>query len=78
MCVFHWACVFFTGHDHGFVLLTIHQLIQVVVDDHDMDISHVIRGSDHISNTPRQIAIYDNMGYPLNSSTMNPNLIPKT
>jgi glutamyl/glutaminyl-tRNA synthetase len=33
-----------------------------VVDDHDMDISHVIRGSDHISNTPRQIAIYDNMG----------------
>ena len=32
------------------------------MDDHDMDISHVIRGSDHISNTPRQIAIYDNMG----------------
>jgi len=33
-------------------------LLAVVVDDHDMDISHVIRGSDHISNTPRQLQIY--------------------
>ena len=31
----------------------------VVVDDHDMQISHVIRGEDHISNTPKQILIYD-------------------
>src|SRR5262249_17461261 len=30
----------------------------VVVDDIDMRISHVIRGSDHISNTPKQILIY--------------------
>jgi len=30
----------------------------VVVDDVDMAISHVIRGSDHISNTPKQVAIY--------------------
>lgn len=30
----------------------------VVVDDMDMDISHVIRGEDHINNTPRQINIY--------------------
>jgi len=31
----------------------------VVVDDLDMKISHIIRGEDHISNTPRQIAIYE-------------------
>ena len=31
----------------------------VVVDDHEMDITHVIRGEDHISNTPRQIAILE-------------------
>jgi len=30
----------------------------VVVDDHEMGISHVIRGEDHISNTPRQLAVY--------------------
>ncbi|PPE04773.1 glutamyl-tRNA synthetase [Entomoplasma ellychniae] len=30
----------------------------VVVDDHDMDITHVLRGEEHISNTPRQILIY--------------------
>jgi glutamyl-tRNA synthetase len=30
----------------------------VVVDDHDMEISHVIRGDDHLSNTPKQIMIY--------------------
>ena len=29
--------------------------LTVVVDDHDMEISHVIRGDDHINNTPRQI-----------------------
>ncbi len=29
------------------------------LDDHDMRISHVIRGEDHISNTPKQIAIYE-------------------
>lgn len=30
----------------------------VVVDDHGMDISHVIRGEDHVSNTPKQILLY--------------------
>ncbi|MEO0202113.1 MAG: glutamate--tRNA ligase [candidate division WOR-3 bacterium] len=30
----------------------------VVIDDHFMDITHVIRGDDHISNTPKQILIY--------------------
>lgn len=35
----------------------------VVVDDHDMKISHVIRGDDHLTNTFRQIQIYDAMGW---------------
>jgi glutamyl-tRNA synthetase/nondiscriminating glutamyl-tRNA synthetase len=34
----------------------------VVVDDVQMAITHVIRGEDHISNTPRQILIYDALG----------------
>lgn len=34
-----------------------------VVDDTDMKITHVIRGDDHISNTPKQIAIYETLGY---------------
>ncbi len=35
----------------------------VVVDDHEMEITHVIRGEDHISNTPKQILIYNAMGF---------------
>ena len=31
----------------------------VVIDDHLMEISHVLRGDDHISNTPRQLMIYE-------------------
>lgn len=34
-----------------------------VIDDHLMDISHVIRGEDHLSNTPRQILIYQALGW---------------
>ena len=34
----------------------------VVVDDIDMEISHVIRGDDHVNNTPRQINIYRALG----------------
>lgn len=34
-----------------------------VVDDHEMGITHVIRGDDHISNTPRQLVIYEAMGW---------------
>ena len=33
----------------------------VVVDDFEMEISHVIRGDDHLSNTPKQIIIYNNL-----------------
>jgi glutamyl/glutaminyl-tRNA synthetase len=36
--------------------------LAVVVDDHLMEISHVIRGEDHISNTPKQILIYEALG----------------
>ncbi|MCL6471592.1 MAG: glutamate--tRNA ligase [Firmicutes bacterium] len=35
----------------------------VVIDDHDMDITHVIRGDDHLSNTPRQVLLYQALGY---------------
>jgi glutamyl-tRNA synthetase len=35
----------------------------VVVDDHDMGITHVIRGDDHLTNTFRQLQIYDAMGW---------------
>ena len=34
-----------------------------VVDDHLMKISHVIRGDDHLSNTPRQILVYQALGW---------------
>jgi glutamyl-tRNA synthetase len=37
----------------------------VVSDDIAMDITHVIRGDDHISNTPKQIALYRALGRPL-------------
>ncbi|MBW1971849.1 MAG: glutamate--tRNA ligase [Deltaproteobacteria bacterium] len=37
----------------------------VVVDDATMGITHVIRGDDHVNNTPRQIQLYKALGYPL-------------
>lgn len=37
----------------------------VVVDDADMNVSHVIRGQDHISNTPKQIHIYNALNKPI-------------
>jgi glutamyl-tRNA synthetase len=39
--------------------------LAVVVDDLDMRITHVLRGDDHISNTPKQIALYRALGAPL-------------
>ena len=36
----------------------------VVVDDVTMKITHVIRGTDHLSNTPKQILCYEALGYP--------------
>lgn len=35
----------------------------VVIDDHLMAITHVIRGEDHISNTPRQLLVYKSLGF---------------
>jgi glutamyl-tRNA synthetase len=36
-----------------------------VVDDHEMQITHVIRGDDHISNTPKQVILYEALGLEL-------------
>jgi glutamyl-tRNA synthetase len=36
----------------------------VVVDDATMGITHVLRGDDHLNNTPRQIQMYEALGYP--------------
>jgi glutamyl-tRNA synthetase len=38
-------------------------MLAVVVDDHDMAVTHVIRGDDHLRNTFRQIPIYEAMGW---------------
>jgi glutamyl-tRNA synthetase len=40
-------------------------MLAVVVDDHDMNISHVVRGDDHLTNTFRQIQIYRAMNWNL-------------
>jgi len=37
----------------------------VVVDDAEMKITHVIRGDDHLSNTPKQVALYEALGFPV-------------
>jgi len=37
----------------------------VVIDDIDMRITHIIRGDDHLANTPRQIQLYEAFGHPL-------------
>jgi glutamyl-tRNA synthetase len=38
-------------------------MLAVVVDDHDMNVSHVIRGDDHFTNTFRQVLLYQAMGW---------------
>lgn len=40
-------------------------MLAVVVDDHDMGVTHVIRGDDHLRNTFRQVPIYEAMGWPV-------------
>ncbi len=37
----------------------------VVVDDRAMGVTHVLRGDDHLNNTPRQVLLYEALGYPL-------------
>src|SRR3954447_17104609 len=38
-------------------------MLAVVVNDHDMDVTHIIRGDDHLINAARQSQIYDAMGW---------------
>ncbi len=62
----HGPIEFDNEHIESFVILrsdthpTYH--LSVVVDDIDMAITHVVRGDDHISNTPKQVLIYNAFG----------------
>ena len=38
-------------------------MLAVVVDDHDMGVTHVVRGDDHLNNAARQMMIYDALGW---------------
>lgn len=38
-------------------------MLSVVVDDHDMGVTHIIRGDDHLTNATRQASIYEAMGW---------------
>ncbi|HEY4943909.1 MAG TPA: glutamate--tRNA ligase [Rhizomicrobium sp.] len=40
-------------------------MLAVVVDDHDMGVTHVIRGADHLNNAARQLQIIEQMGWPV-------------
>ncbi len=40
-------------------------MLAVVVDDHDMDVTHIIRGDDHLTNSASQIHIYEALGWPV-------------
>jgi glutamyl-tRNA synthetase len=40
-------------------------MLAVVVDDHDMGVTHIIRGDDHLTNGARQTQIYNAMGWPV-------------
>jgi glutamyl-tRNA synthetase len=40
-------------------------MLAVVVDDHDMGVTHIIRGDDHLTNAARQKQIYDGLGWPV-------------
>ena len=60
--------VSFNSNDFGdFVILKSNGIptynFAVVIDDHIMDITHVLRGEEHLSNTPKQLFIYDYFGW---------------
>jgi glutamyl-tRNA synthetase len=40
-------------------------MLAVVVDDHDMGVTHVIRGADHLNNAARQMQILEQLGWPV-------------
>jgi len=62
----HGAIAFDNANIEDFVVLrsdgqpTYH--LSVVVDDIDMEMTHVVRGDDHISNTPKQVLLYEAFG----------------
>jgi glutamyl-tRNA synthetase len=47
-------------------------MLAVVVDDHDMQISHIIRGDDHLTNAARQILLYKSLGWAVPTMTHIP------
>ena len=47
-------------------------MLAVVVDDHDMDITHIIRGDDHLTNAARQTQIYQALGWTVPSMSHIP------
>jgi glutamyl-tRNA synthetase len=47
-------------------------MLAVVVDDHDMEITHIIRGDDHLTNAARQIVIFEAMGWDVPEMTHVP------
>ncbi len=49
----------------------------VVVDDVDMGVTHVVRGDDHVANTPKQIALYQSLGYDLPAFAHVPMILGK-
>ena len=59
--------VFRTENLDDFIILrsdgTPTYMLAVVVDDHDMEVTHIIRGDDHLTNAARQIIIYNGMGW---------------
>jgi glutamyl-tRNA synthetase len=65
----HGEISFENEHIEDFVILrsdrqpTYH--LSVVVDDVEMAITHVVRGDDHVSNTPKQILLYEAFGAPV-------------
>jgi glutamyl-tRNA synthetase len=65
--IVHGKTVFNNNEIDDFVILRSDgspvYMIAVVVDDNDMGITHVIRGDDHLSNTPKQIMLYNAMGW---------------
>jgi glutamyl-tRNA synthetase len=65
--IVHGKTVFQNSEIDDFVILRsdgspVYQLA-VVVDDNDMAITHIIRGDDHLSNTPKQILLYKALGW---------------
>jgi len=49
----------------------------VVVDDTDMNVTHVVRGDDHVANTPKQIVLYEALGYQLPAFAHVPMILGK-